>query len=69
VDGGLAWSEGGAPSLEFPRSSDERIPVFSTGVSTRVNVLGYLVLELTYAYPVQRPDKGWHFAFQIAPGW
>lgn len=47
----------------------ERIPVFSTGVSTRFNLFGYTVLEIFYAYPFQRPQKGAHFGFQLIPGW
>jgi hypothetical protein len=43
--------------------------VFSAGVSARVNILGFMVFETYYAYPFQRPDKGGHFGFQIAPGW
>jgi hypothetical protein len=69
VDGGVAWSSDEPPTFAFDRESDERIPVFSTGLSTRVNVLGALILELSYAFPFQRPDKGWHFDFQISPGW
>lgn len=69
ADGGVAWSSDEAPTLAFDRTSDERIPVFSTGLGARVNVLGALVLELSYAFPFQRPDKGWHFDFQVSPGW
>ena len=29
----------------------------------------YVVLEAYYAYPFQRPQKGWHFGFNLAPGW
>ena len=47
----------------------ERIPVFSTGVSSRFNLFGYTVLEVFYAYPFQRPQKGAHFGFQLIPGW
>ena len=47
----------------------ERIPVFSTGVSSRFNLFGYTVLEIFYAYPFQRPVKGAHFGFQLIPGW
>src|SRR6185503_2738475 len=32
----------------------KRIPVFSTGVSFRMNVLGYMVLETYVAHPFQR---------------
>ncbi len=69
VDGGMAWSSDEPPVFDFDRESSERIPVFSTGLSTRVNVLGALILELSYAFPFQRPNKGWHFDFQISPGW
>ncbi len=69
VDAGVAWTANQSPDLTFARRSTGRVPVFSTGISARMNILGYLVLEAYYAYPFQRPDKGGHFGFQIAPGW
>ncbi|HSG49601.1 MAG TPA: hypothetical protein VLA43_17400, partial [Longimicrobiales bacterium] len=69
LDGGLAWDSDRKPVLEFSTSSFERVPVFATGVSARVNILGFLILETYYAYPFQRPDKGWHWGFNLAPGW
>jgi hypothetical protein len=80
ADGGIAWdnnlsSVNGAstvdtdPVLKFSRSASEHVPVFSTGVGARFNVLGFMILEAYYAYPWQRPDKGAHWGFQIAPGW
>ena len=68
-DVGLAWSGDESPTLEFARRTDERVPVFSTGVSSRANILGYVILEAYYAYPFQRPDKGWHWGFSLSPGW
>jgi Tol biopolymer transport system component len=47
----------------------DRIPVFSTGVSFRVNVLGYMIFEAYMAHPFQRPQKNWVWGFQLAPGW
>jgi WD40 repeat protein len=47
----------------------DRIPVFSTGLSMRANVLGYLILEAYVAHPFQRPTKNWVWGFQLAPGW
>jgi hypothetical protein len=47
----------------------DRIPVFSTGVSFRANVLGYLIFEAYMAHPFQRPNKNWVWGFQLAPGW
>jgi hypothetical protein len=47
----------------------DRIPVMSTGLSFRVNVLGYLIFESYVAHPFQRPGKNWVWGFQLAPGW
>lgn len=47
----------------------ERIPVFSTGVSFRVNLMGYMILETYIAHPFQRPTKNWVVGVQLAPGW
>jgi Tol biopolymer transport system component len=68
-DAGLAWRSGETPSLEWATRTDARVPVFSTGISARANLLGYLILEAYYAYPFQRPDRGWHWGLQIQPGW
>jgi Tol biopolymer transport system component len=53
----------------WTRSSSARVPVVSTGAAARFNVLGFLIFEAYYAYPFQRPDKGWHWGFQLAAGW
>ena len=47
----------------------DRIPVFSTGVSFRFNLMGYAILEAYLAHPFQRPQKNWIWGFQLAPGW
>jgi hypothetical protein len=69
VDAGVAWSQNNNPRFVFERRSADRIPVVSVGVSARINLLGYAVGEVFYAYPFQRPDRGAHFGFQLAPGW
>jgi outer membrane protein assembly factor BamA len=69
VDMGLAWSDGNDPVLAFKTNTFERVPVFSAGMTARMNLFGYFVLEAYYAYPFQRPDKGGHFGFQLMPGW
>ncbi len=70
-DAGLAWNQGENPfdMLKFETRSDQRIPVISVGTSARFNLLGYIIFEIYYAYPFQRPDKGAHFGFQLTPGW
>lgn len=83
ADGGVAWDNtlnnvNGTSAVDTPvdftlsRSASAHVPVFTTGVSARFNVLGFMVLEAYYAYPWQRPNKlggPAHWGFQIAPGW
>jgi hemolysin activation/secretion protein len=69
VDAGLAWSKANDVSLRFARQTAERVPVVSAGVSGRMNLLGYAVLEVFYARPFQRPTRGGLFGFQLQPGW
>jgi hypothetical protein len=69
ADGGVAWTSDESPELAFERESTERIPVFSAGGALRFNLFGSVVAELYYAYPFQRPESGWRWGFQIAPGW
>jgi Tol biopolymer transport system component len=69
MDAGVAWDSERPAVWTFARGSAERTPVVSTGLSARVNVVGVLVLELYRAYPFQRPGRGWHWGFNIAPGW
>jgi len=68
TDAGVAWDPA-SPTLEWSRSGSARVPVVSSGASARFNILGVIVLEAYYAYPWQRPAKGWHWGFQLAPGW
>jgi Tol biopolymer transport system component len=74
ADAGAAWTAGSSDStdhldLEWSRSGTARVPVVSTGVSARFNILGFLILEAYYAKPWQRPLKSWHWGFNLAPGW
>ena len=68
-DAGVAWNKGDSPDLAFRRETAARVPVFSAGISARVNLLGYAVGEIYWAYPFQRPQRGGHFGMQLAPGW
>ena len=70
TDIGIAWDdENPVDSWKFSTSSAARIPLVSSGLSARMNILGILILEAYYSYPWQRPDKGWHWGFNLAPGW
>ena len=72
-DAAVTWRSNESPDLRWASGDDARtagrIPVFSTGVTARVNLLGFAVVEAFYAIPFQRPDKRGHFGFQLAPGW
>jgi outer membrane protein assembly factor BamA len=70
TDVGVAWDdENPVDSWSFDTSSSARVPLFSSGIGARFNLLGIMILEAYYAYPFQRPDKGWHWGFNLAPGW
>mgnify|MGYP000866567983 CR=1 FL=1 len=46
-------------------------PLFSAGISLRVNLFGVLVLEPYYALPlsVSKEKRSWTFGFNFVPGW
>ena len=68
-DVGYAWNQGDKLDLRFDRTTTDRVPVFSTGVSVRMNLFGFAVGEFYWARPFQRPTKNWVFGFQLQPGW
>jgi hypothetical protein len=69
VDAGTAWSKGQTPKLRFDTNTTERVPVVSAGVSARILLGGFAVLEFYYAKPFQRPHENWVTGFLISPGW
>jgi outer membrane protein assembly factor BamA len=69
VDAGVTWTGDEGPDFTFERKSDDTtIPVVSTGVAARFNILGALLLEAYYARPFQRRDTTWELGFRISPG-
>ena len=68
IDVGAAWTKEQGVRFVFDRNTTDRVPVVSYGMSARVNLLGYAVLEAYYAFPTHR-RKGWHWGFNFAPGW
>ena len=69
VDAGVAWTGTSAPVWQLTASSAERTPVASVGLSSRVNLFGFAVLEMYYDRPFQRPARGGEFGFALQPGW
>ena len=68
-DAGVAWTKSESPDLRFDRETTDRVPVFSAGATTRLNLFGYAVLEIYWAHPFQRPGRSGIWGFQLAPGW
>jgi outer membrane protein assembly factor BamA len=64
ADGGVAWTGSDRPSF----FGGDRKPISSTGVTLRVSMFGYAVAQIDYAYPLQRPERGWVWAFNLIPG-
>jgi Tol biopolymer transport system component len=73
VDAGLAWYTGDEIILgkrETPAAANQKYPLVSTGVSVRINLLGYLVLEPYYAFPLQNGGfRNGVFGLNFLPGW
>ncbi len=74
LDSGLAWRNGDKINLDLnpnsPINGKERHPVFSTGASLRINLLGYLVIEPFYAFPMQNGGfRNGVFGLNFVPGW
>ncbi len=72
-DSGLAWNSSSRIVTDRHSSIDSeeiRYPVFSTGASLRVNLLGYMVLEPYYAIPLQNGGlRNAQFGLTFTPGW
>ena len=68
VDAGAAWTSDASVDWRFDRESSARIPVVSAGVTARINLFGYAVGEVYWVHPFQRPERGSHFGFHLAPG-
>ncbi len=69
-DAGLAWDSdvNGIRALGLGCEVNCREPVYSAGVGLRINVLGFIIAEIDYVKPFQRPLKGAHWQFSFAPG-
>jgi hypothetical protein len=69
VDAGVAWTEDESPELRYDTRTIERVPVVSAGLSARLLLGGFAVLEFYYAKPFHHPDGGYVTGFNISPGW
>ena len=64
TDAGAAWDRSGRLKLT---GADGKL-VRSVGALARVNVFGFAVAEIDYVRPLDRPGRGWLWAFNFRPG-
>jgi hypothetical protein len=66
TDTGVAWTSGNKAKF----LGGDRDFVTSVGTALRVNVLGFLVAEVDYVHPLDRPNasKNWRWQFNFSPG-
>jgi Tol biopolymer transport system component len=67
ADGGYTWDVFEQQADSDLRSFDFR-PLFSAGVSMRINLFGAMILEPYYAWPLLKGASG-TFGLNIVPGW
>jgi hypothetical protein len=68
-DAGVAWTGASAPQWSFESGSSDRTPVMSAGVTSRLNLFGFAILEVFHARPFMRPGRGGVWGFSLQPGW
>jgi outer membrane protein assembly factor BamA len=76
-DIGLAWWDNYNENNYYLSTPDDprpsflggsRKPISSVGAGLRTNVFGFLIIGVHYVYPIDRPQRGWHFQLSISPG-
>jgi Tol biopolymer transport system component len=63
-DAGVAWTRDDNPTF----ADGTRDVVRSVGAGVRVNAFGFAVVEFDAVRPLDRPGRGWMFAFSFSPG-
>ncbi|MDQ2669797.1 MAG: BamA/TamA family outer membrane protein, partial [Gemmatimonadota bacterium] len=63
-DAGVAWTANEEPQF----AGGTRDIVTSAGASARINLLGFLIAEVSLVRPFERPEKGWMWQFALQPG-
>ena len=69
ADAGVTWTQDQGPDFRFEtESAATNIPVVSTGLSARFNILGRILLDTYIARPFQRRDTTWSWGFRLTGG-
>ena len=70
-DVGLAWDENSTVRLQQEPGDERdpavRVPLHTVGGSLRMNLLGFVVLRLDYARPINRPGVGGLWTLSLGP--
>jgi Tol biopolymer transport system component len=64
ADAGVAWWSNDLPSF----AGGNRDGLRSVGTGIRFNALGFLVGEVDFVRPIDRPERGWMWQFSFVPG-
>jgi hypothetical protein len=64
ADAGVAWTSFDKPSF----AGGNRDWVRSVGATVRFNAFGYIIGEVDYVRPLDRPERGWMWQFNFTPG-
>lgn len=70
TNGNPILDKNGKPVLSPVYNANQRVPALSAGISLRVNIFGYFVLEPYFAFPFNRTDISKPvFGLGFTPGW
>jgi len=71
TDAGIAWDNNSDIRLTYKKTDiANRIPLITFGASLRINILGYMVIEPYYAFPLQYGAfNNPSFGINFMPGW
>ena len=64
TDAGVAWTSGSDPAFV----GGDRDWARSAGLALRFNAFGYVIGEVDYVRPLDRPGRGWVWQFNLTPG-
>jgi hypothetical protein len=64
TDAGVAWNTAAKPAL----LGGNRELVRSAGIGLRFNAFGYAIGEIDYVRPLDRPERGWLWQFNLTQG-
>jgi hypothetical protein len=70
TDAGVSWTADQGPDFVFDagRTGATNIPVVSSGVTARFNILGSFLVEAYLTRPFQRSDTTWTWGIRLSPG-